>query len=149
MSGLNWLCLTMALLKSLFYDSGLFSWSKPMIYDRQRRLLCIVSSLVALLLEELDFLCCLGGVCSFLTNKTTCPMKLSKRTTYDFFVKKDNLPVAASVARRHVACRHRQWRQIGRREATCRWQQATCHLATLAATGRWSFLTIMLTCGLF
>jgi hypothetical protein len=64
MLGLNWLCPTMVLLKSLFYDSGLFPWWKPMIYDRQRRLLCIVSSLVSFLLEKLDFLCCLGGVCT-------------------------------------------------------------------------------------
>jgi hypothetical protein len=33
-SGLNWLCLAMTLLKTLFCERGLSSWCKPKIYDR-------------------------------------------------------------------------------------------------------------------
>jgi hypothetical protein len=62
------------------------------------------------------------------------------------------LSVAASVARRYVACRHRKWWHVASHRPTCRhcsWRQATCRLAMLVATGTWSFLTILIKDGLF
>jgi hypothetical protein len=62
-SGLNWLCLEIASLKVLFCERGLSPGWKPMIYDRATTGLCTVSFLKVLLLEKLDFWCCLGGGC--------------------------------------------------------------------------------------
>jgi hypothetical protein len=55
-SGLDWLCLTITLLKTLFYER----WFSP---GWRWRRLCTVSFLEASLLEKLDFWCCLGDVC--------------------------------------------------------------------------------------
>jgi hypothetical protein len=54
-SDLDWLCVTMILLKVLFYDCGFFLEQKLMIYNRATTSLCTVSYLEALLLEKLDF----------------------------------------------------------------------------------------------
>jgi hypothetical protein len=49
-SGLNWLCLTMILLKVLFWERGLFSGWKPKIFDRMTTTLVHYS-----LLEDIAF----------------------------------------------------------------------------------------------
>jgi hypothetical protein len=71
---------------------------------------------------------------NFLQIRPLAQYNCQKRPSANIIVKKDHLPMTTSVVRRHMACRHWEWRQVGRREATChhcRWRQATCRLATL------------------